>query len=297
MKLTISLFIGLLFFSLNVCSQEVNKIIVKVNNQVITSRDLDEYCKVLAYRFFNNGEEISVDDKEFRENALDGLIEDILVLDKAKQEGIEVSSSRIESKVDQLISSHPSRKDFEESLVEKGLTIVLLRQKIKDQYLLRDVVEKHIKSQVTVSPKEISDYYTKHPEEFYSAVNYSFYIAKSEDKSALEEISNFIEKDGISQTIDQNGDILMKVESDLRELKLGIAKIIENLEINQQRIVKVDGVNYLIFLENKIFPRQLLLEEVKEAIYAYLWDLQFKSEFSKWLEQLKNEALIKRYDQ
>ena len=81
MKQTIVLFIGLLFFSLNVCGQEVNKIIVKVNNQVITSRDLDEYCKVLAYRFFNKGEEISVEDKEFRGNALDGLIEDILVLE------------------------------------------------------------------------------------------------------------------------------------------------------------------------------------------------------------------------
>jgi len=297
MKQTIVLFIGLLFFSLNVCGQEVNKIIVKVNNQVITSRDLDEYCKVLAYRFFNKGEEISVEDKEFRGNALDGLIEDILVLDKAKQEGVEVSPSRIESKVEQLISAHPNRKDFEESLIEKGLTIALLRKKIKDQYLLRDIVDKHVKSRVAVSPKEISDYYIKHPEEFYSAVNYSFYIAKSGDRSVLEEISNLIEKDGISKGLAENGDILMKVESDLGELKLGIAKILENLEIKQHKIAKVDGVNYLIFLENKIFPQQLSLEEVKEAIYAYLWDLHFKNEFSEWLGQLKDNALIKRYDQ
>jgi len=79
MKLNTALLIALLFFSFNVYSQEVSKIIVKVNNQVITSRDLDEYCKVLAYRFSNGNEDISADDQEFRGKALERLIEDTLV--------------------------------------------------------------------------------------------------------------------------------------------------------------------------------------------------------------------------
>ena len=297
MKLNTALLIALLFFSFNVYSQEVSKIIVKVNNQVITSRDLDEYCKVLAYRFSNGNEDISADDQEFRGKALERLIEDTLVLGKAKQEGIEIPFFRVDNKIEQLVSSHPSRKDFEESLIEKGLTIALLRKKIKDQYLLRDIVDKHIKSQVVVSPKEISDYYFKNPEEFYSAVRYSFYIAQSSDESILKKISSIIKNEGISEALIENSDILIKMESDLRELKLGIAKIFENLEIDQCKIVKVDSVYYLIFLEEKIFPTQLSLEEVKEAIYAYLWDLRFKEKFIEWLDELKEDALIKKYDQ
>lgn len=297
MKLNTALLIALLFFSFNVYSQEVSKIIVKVNNQVITSRDLDEYCKVLAYRFSNGNEDISADDQEFRGKALERLIEDTLVLGKAKQEGIEIPFFRVDNKIEQLVSSHPSRKDFEESLIEKGLTIALLRKKIKDQYLLRDIVDKHIKSQVVVSPKEISDYYFKNPEEFYSAVRYSFYIAQSSDESILKKISSIIKNEGISEALIENSDILKKMESDLKELKLEIAKIFENLEINQCKIVRVDSVYYLIFLEEKIFPTQLSLEEVKEAIYAYLWDLRFKEKFIEWLDELKEDALIKKYDQ
>ncbi|MDP8289988.1 MAG: SurA N-terminal domain-containing protein [Candidatus Susulua stagnicola] len=297
MKLNTALLIALLFFSFNVYSQEVSKIIVKVNNQVITSRDLDEYCKVLAYRFSNGNEDISADDQEFRGKALERLIEDTLVLGKAKQEGIEIPFFRVDNKIEQLVSSHPSRKDFEESLIEKGLTIALLRKKIKDQYLLRDIVDKHIKSQVVVSPKEISDYYFKNPEEFYSAVRYSFYIAQSSDESILKKISSIIKNEGISEALIENSDILKKMESDLKELKLEIAKIFENLEINQCKIVRVDSVYYLIFLEEKIFPTQLSLEEVKEAIYAYLWDVRFKEKFIEWLDELKEDALIKKYDQ
>ena len=296
MKLNIALIVGLLVFFANVFGQEVSKIIVRVNNQVITSRDLDEYCSILAYRFLNSGEDISVADKEFREKALEKLIEDTLVLDKAKQEGIEVSRFRVENKIEKLISAHPTRRDFEESLIGKGLTIALLRRKIEDQYRLRDIVDKYIKSQITVSPKEISDYYSEYPEEFYSAIKYIFYIAKSRDKSVMERIANAIKNEGISEALVQHGNMLMKVESDLQELKLGIAKIFENLKVDEYKIEKVDGAYYLILLEDKIFPGQLSLGEVKEAIYAYLWDLHFKEKFIVWVEELRDDALIKKYD-
>ena len=185
MKLNILLAIALIFFSFNLYAEEASKIIVKVNSQIITSRDLDEYCKVLSYRFLDGSEEISADDEEFRKEALERLIEDTLILDKAKQEDIEISPFRIERKVEQLISSYSSREDFQESLEEKGLTIALLRKRIEDQYRLSDIVDKYVRFRVGVSPKEISSYYSEHLDEFYSPIAYHFYIAKSADRSIL----------------------------------------------------------------------------------------------------------------
>jgi len=295
MRLNILLAIALMFFSFNVRGEEVNKIIVKVNNQVITSRDLDEYCKVLAYRFLVGGEEVSADDEEFKKEALERLIEDTLVLDKAKQEGMEISPFRVENKIDQIISSHPTREDFQESLIEKGLTISLLRRKIEDQYLLRDVVDKYVRFRVGVSPTEINSYYSKHPEEFYSALSYVFYIAKSTDRNILEKISDFIEKEGIPQALVQYGDLLIKLESNQDQLRPEISEILESLEIKKHKIVEVDSMFHLIFLEEKFFPEQLLLKEVKDAVHAYLWDVKFKDKFNEWVGQLKENAIIKNY--
>jgi len=295
MRMNILLVIALSVFSFNLCGEEVSKIIVKVNNQVITSRDLDEYCKVLSYRFFDGNEEISVDGKEFKEKVLEKLIEDTLILDKAKQEGIEIAPFRVENKIDQIIASHPTREDFEESLIEKGLTIALLRRKIEDQYRLRDIIDKHVRFRVGVSPKEISSYYLKHPDEFYSPFDYIFYIAKSTDRSILEKISNLIKKEGILQTLAKYNDMLIKLESNLDELRPEISKILEGLEVKKHKIAKVDSIFHLIFLEEKVFPAQLPLEEVKEEIHAYLWDTKFREKFNEWVGQLKEGAVIKNY--
>ena len=295
MRLNILLTIALMIFSFNVRAEEISKIIVKVNNQVITSRDLNEYCKILSYRFLDRSEEISVDDKEFRDKALERLIEDTLILDKAKQEGIEISSFRIENKIDQLISSHSTREDFQKSLEEKGLTIALLRRRIEDQFRLKDIVDKYVRFRVGVAPKEISNYYSEHLDAFYSSPGYIFYIAKSTDRAVLAKISNVIKEEGILQALAQYGDSLIKLELSQDELRPEISEILESLEVKKHKIAKVESMFHLIFLEEKVFPEQLSLGEVKEAIYAYLWDVKFKEKFTEWVGQLKEDAVIKNY--
>ncbi len=296
MRPKVFLVIASLIFSFNVCGEEVSKIIVKVNNHIITSRDLDEYCKILSYRFFSdNNQRISVDDKEFKAEALERLIEDILILDKAKQEGMRIVPFRVESKVEQLVSSHPTREDFEESLTKKGLTIALLRRKIEDQYLLRDIVDKHVRSWVSVLPKEISSYYSKHPEEFYPPLSYVVYIAKSTEASVVGKISNLIEEEGIIKAVAQYDDMLIKLEVNKDELKPGISEIIDGLGVKEHKIKKVGDLFHLIFLEEKVLPEQLPLETVKQAIHDYLWDVKFREKFNQWVGQLREDAIVKNY--
>lgn len=295
MRLSFLTTIILTVFAFTVWGEEVNKIIVKVNNQIITSRDLDEYCEIIALRIFDGDKEVSTADKEFRANALRRLVEDTLVLDKAKQDQVKVSSSRIEGKVNQLISFHPSREEFEQSLKDKGLTITLLRQKVKEQYMLRDAVDRYVKSRISVLPKEISGYYVEYPDKFYSSEGYIFYIAKTKDNSVLEKISRVIKKGRILEAQAQYSNILYKVESNKDELKPRILKLLTSLHPGKHRIEKIDDIFYLIYLEKAIPPYKLPLEKVKEKIYAYLWDVKFREKFARWVDELKKDAVIKNY--
>jgi len=295
MRLSFLTVVILIISAFTVCSEEISKIIVKVNNQVITSRDLDEYCKVLAYRLFDKSEEVLDSNEEFRATALERLIEDTLILDKAKREGIAISRFRIEDKLSRLISSHPSREEFEKSLIEKGLTIALLRKKIEEQYMLRDIIDKYVKSRISILPKEISSYYSQHPEEFYSPPGYVFYIAKSADNSILKKISRVIEEEGILEAQVQYDDMLMKIESNKNELRVEISELLEGLDIGKYRIKKIGDRFYLLLLDGKVFPQVFSLEEVKERIHAYLWDVKFRKKFSLWVDELKEDAVIKSY--
>ncbi len=278
-----------------VWGEDISKIIVKVNKQVITSRDLDEYCKIVALRLFDGEEEASSNDKEFRAKALQRLIEDTLILDKARQDEVNISSSRIEGKIAQLTASYLSREEFEKSLTDKGLTITLLRQKIKEQYMLRSAIDKYVKFQVNVLPKEISSYYVEHPDNFYSPAGYVFYIAKTRDNSILEKMSQVIKGGRILEAQARYSNILHKVESSKDELKPRISEILKSLNPGKHRIKKIDEMFYLIYLEKLIAPHKSSLEEVKEEIYAYLWDLKFREKFNQWVDKLKAGALIKNY--
>lgn len=285
----------MLIFPAAVRSEAVSKVIVKVNDQVITSRDLDEYCQVLSYRIFDADGEVSPDDSEFRNTALERLIEDTLIICKAKQDGIEISPSRVEDKLNKMIASYPSREDFERSLIEKGLTTDLLRKKIEDQYRLRDIVDKYVKSRISISPKEISDYYLRHADKFYSPLEYIFYIAKSADKGFLNEIFAVIEKKGIAEAMLRYSNDMIKLESRSNALKPEIAEIIESLEVKQYKIAKVGNIFCLIFLDGKVFPRQLSLDEAKEMVRAYLWNIKFRDKFNQWVSQMKDSAVIENY--
>jgi hypothetical protein len=98
------------FVSFTLYAEEVSKIIAKVNNQVITSKDLNDFYKILAYRLLSDETDISLDDENFKKEVLDKLIEDKLILDQAKKEKLEVPAAWVEAKLNEMVAASPSRK-------------------------------------------------------------------------------------------------------------------------------------------------------------------------------------------
>jgi len=293
-----ALFLSLfLFLSVTAAirAEEVNKVIARVNSQVITSKDLDDFCKVLAYKLSDEQRPLSDNDKEFKQNALKRLIEDRLILDQAKKENIKIPRIWVDDKLKQMVASYPSREHFEQSLIERGLTITLLKEKISEQFLMREIIEKYVKSSISVSPQQISSYYTANKDSFVSLPSFVFYIAKSPEKNALDEISRFISKQGIEPAQKQYGNMLIEIESDAAELKEDISKILGELKPGESSVNKSGGGFLLVYLKEIIPSKPQPLEAVKERIYAYLRDKKFNERFGEWLEELKEKAVIQIY--
>ncbi len=297
MRLFILTLIACLTLGFLVQAEEITKIIAKVNNQAITSKDLEDYCKVLGLRLSQEEEDLDCSNEKFRKEALEGLIEDKLILDQAKEEKIEVPQSWINSKLEQFIASYPSREEFEYYLLQKDLNITLLKDKIKEQYLMREIIDKYVKSYVSISPAEVNQYYLSNKEKFYSPLKYIFYIVNSKNAGYIREISSFINEKGIFVAESEYGEALVKLESNQEELKKDILHILSDLEKGGHKIKKIGGLYYLVYLEDIIQPRQLLLDEVQEQIYAQLWQEKFNKRFNEWVDELKSKAVVKIYDE
>ncbi|MBD3263705.1 MAG: hypothetical protein GF375_01210 [Candidatus Omnitrophica bacterium] len=272
---------------------EVNYIVAKVNNQVITSKDLEDYKKLLSYRLSESERGADLDEEEVAETSLKRLIEDKLILSEAKKEDIEVPGSQVENRFMAMVSSYPSRQDFEESLSEKGLTITLLKEKIREQYLMQKAIDKYVRSQVDISPQDISRYYEENKESMVSSPIYVIYIAKAQDRDFLKSLGELIVEKDIELAKNLYGDILRKVESEEKELRGEFLSVLKNLREKEFTVFEIEGTEYLIYLHAIKEPRPLSLDEVKEDIYRILWNKEFSRLFAEWIRELEKKSVIK----
>jgi SurA-like N-terminal domain/PPIC-type PPIASE domain len=283
-------------FNAAVQAKEVARVVAAVNNQVITSKDVNDYCAAMAYRLESQDKEVSCSDPKVKREALDRLLEDRLVLAEAKSGEMEVPRGMIEERLNRIRLSYPSREAFDESLIERGLTITSLKEILKEKMLMQTIVEYNVKSFVIVSPQEISDFYQTNKDSFKTPQSYVFFIAESYDYDELKKITETIDAEGIKKAHRDFGALLFAVESTREELKRGLGDILSRLENSSYDIEKVDDHYYLIYRDYVNEPRILSLEEAKEQIDAHLKDIQFKQRFVEWLKQLKETAVIKYYD-
>ena len=290
-------FLALVIFCGEGRCEEVSKVIARVNDEVITSKDLDAYLKVIQYQnsSLEKTSPLWQSRKEMKERVIWSLIEDKLILLKAKQEKIDVPQDWVEQRLNRIISSFPSYKEFEQSLIKEGLTLNLMREKIREQFLIRKVIEKNVISKINITPRQITDYYNKNISRFTLPVRFVYWVVKSPQREVILDIADKIEKEGWEITKQSYKELFFKVEGDKKKLRKEILEVVENLNMGKFKIKKLDNFYYLICLERVIPPQPIPLDEAKEEIYSALWKDEFKKTFRVWIDGLKKEAVIKIY--
>lgn len=269
---------------------EISKIVATVNNEVVTSKDLNDYRKFLEYR----SSQLDFT-PEVEKEILDKLIEDKLILSQAKKQKIEVPKDWLEGKIRGLILSYPSHEDFETSLVKEGLTLNLLKEKLKNQYLMQKVIDKYVRSNISISPQTITNFYNDQTIDFFHPRKYTIWMLKSEDRAVLQELREQIKGYGMD-SLDKDKYGIVRIEVEDKDLKEEIRDIVVRLKEGESMIKELSGVYYLVYLEKNIPPRQVPLEEAGEGIHLYLWQQKFQKAFTEWLDNLKAEAIIKIYE-
>ncbi len=284
-KLKILVFIFIMW-PLLCSSEELNKIVAKVNNSVITLKDVEEYAKSISL------------DKTYPHDykkIVERLIEEKLIIQLAKKDNIKIDEDWVKDRLERLISAYNSYEEFERYLAKEGLSVAKVKERIRESFLIRKAVEKYINSKIEISPIEITNYYNEHIEDFISPLRYICWIAKSNKKDFLEKLADAIKKDGINKVVDGNKEIFFKIDSEGEGLKDEVREVIEKMKDSEFEIKEIEGAYYLIYLVKVIPEHKRFLNEVKEEIYKKLWEEKFSKKFSQWVEKLKKQFMVKIY--
>ncbi len=286
------IFLFLLFaFCPNALAQS-NRIVARVNNEIITQGDLANYQVMLSIR---DSHDLTGRIEDEKEEALSRLIEDRLILLKAKAEDIEVSRDWLDSRIAQLASAYPDFDTFSESLREQGISLSYLRRRFEEQFLMQEIINRKVRAQVSILPGQISQYYKKNMIDFEAPRQVSFLIARSQNEDDLKKISNTLSSQGLDRAKALFDQELSEMCLYLDKLQEPLAEALAELDDGSHKILAIGNTYYLVYRKEMDSPRLLSLSEAQEEVYRRLWQEEFSRKFRQWVDSLKEGAVIETF--
>ena len=275
----------------------VDRIIAVVNQDTITQSEADVYLSIISLQLSQQykGRELDERMKEEKEQLISKMVEDKIILQEAKRKGYQARLERVKERIAQMKSAFASETDFENSLKQKGLTVKDMEDKVADQMIMREVVEREVRDKIVVSPDEVTKFYEKNKSELFNLTETrtveTLYI---ENEAMLANLSEAV-KNGMdfqeAAKLHKSAyarDTISK-EQIRPELQEGFSGL-KALEISDP--VKA-GNGYYIFKIIEILPPKVQsLSEVHDRIYSYLSEEKFAVAMLEWIEGLKEKAYI-----
>jgi len=151
--------------------QVIDGIAAIVGDEVILESEVDEEFYIYQMR---TGAEISSEQaSEIRSGILREMVDEMLLVAKARRDSIAVEEDELESeidrRVDELRERHGSEEALEEALSQEGVTLDelkdLYRGDIERRLLAEKVVREEVHAHIDVTWGEVGEYYEQHKDE------------------------------------------------------------------------------------------------------------------------------------
>ncbi|MFA5320090.1 MAG: peptidyl-prolyl cis-trans isomerase [Candidatus Omnitrophota bacterium] len=276
------------FVSCAVCLAQ-DSIAAIVNKEIITLKELSDYAGFV-------GVQDGAPSAKSRRELLNKLIEDRLILQEAKRSGLKADEPRIKARVEDIKSKYSSEAVFQQTLREQGLVQSDLEEKLREQLLMYEVINKQVKGKVNVDPQEITAYFEEDKNLFELPEERRLeYVITSEEEKAGRVYSAL--KDGKSlkeaaQSVGVTAGTLQMLRNG--KFKKNIEDVVFNLKTGEFSYpLKAENEYYVFRVTGIVDPRRQQLDEVSDEIRDILFTRKFQEELASWLEKLKSKAYIK----
>jgi parvulin-like peptidyl-prolyl isomerase len=272
-------------------------VVAVVNNEVITQKDLNNFINFMKIQLSGQytKEEVEQRVNQMLPDLISRLIEDRLILQAAYKENISVNQSRIDARIEQIKRRYASETDFLNDLTSQGLSLADIETKIREQFLMFEIIDSKVKSKVVVKPQEVTAYYYAHKKDFgESELRWVRFLTVKDL-----EIINELEQSLYSyRNLDQVAAVYSLEITDLgwvtsKQLNEQIAKIVFNLEEGKiSPLMNLEDNNYLFEVKQIQPSKELSLSQMQDEISKYLFEKKMKQALKEWLDELKSKAYI-----
>jgi hypothetical protein len=217
----------LLFASFSGCMDSESNLdhepLIRVGDRILTVLDFNKAFEIAKTAYPHNLKDEPEDYRNARLRLLNQLVVEMIILERAEELNLTISSEEINKAVSEIKSDYPE-DTFEMVLLENAVSYESWQARLKNRLLMQKVVDNELKSQITITPEDIARYY----EENYQATD-----ADAESISADKDINENIIKHLRQQKAEQ------AYKTWIKELKGKYS-----IEINDTQWERLSGSKY-----------------------------------------------------
>lgn len=150
----------------------VNKVVLRVNDQIATLYDYEQRRAGMAQEILRQ-QDLSDDDRrqlmsQVGELAFKDMFEELLLESRAEQLGIEVTEAQIDQQVGQMKQNFGIQTDeqFAQALGQSGMTEPQLRERLRRDLRAREVMGREVQSRIKLDEDDLRRFYQKNRDQF-----------------------------------------------------------------------------------------------------------------------------------
>jgi len=289
----------------------VERIIARVNNEIITQRKYDEEQDNLRRQLTEqySGAELQAQFKEQSKNLLRDLIDQSLMVQKAKDLDINVETDVIKQLDDiRKKNNLGTLEDLETEIGKQGLNYEDYKDQIRRNLLMREVIGREVGSRIQLSRDDARKYYEAHKKEFQSPglVRLGQILVSTEKRKpeeaekrandafaelkAGQRFAEIAKKYSDGPSAEQGGDVGFMKEGSLAP---DVAAMVAKLDLNEFSNPMQTKYGYIIL---KILERYSSgipkFEEVEQRVNEVLYDQRMQPDLRDYMKRLRKESYI-----
>jgi len=304
----------LLFGTISSSEAVVDRVVAVVNQEIITLSEVEKWAKPF-------GEKIITEDRlerreqlqEVYRRVLEKLIEEKLIDQEVKKNGIKISSKEIEATLEEVKRRNTAtQEELERALAAEGLTLDAYKKQIEKGLQRKKLINWSVKVEMKLGEKELRDFYQKNadryrPNESYRPSHILFVVPKDATPDEVKEIKKkcqtVLEKikggsDFGEMVLLYSQDTSSKDMGDLGYFKKGELVPAFEREALRLKIGEVSGIVrtefgfHIIKLLDRKGIEPLPFEEVKERIQTDYYESEMEKAYKQYLSTLKEKSII-----
>jgi len=291
--------------------QIIERIIARVNNEIVTMRQFDSQRSKLHDQLAQqySGSELDEQFKEQSKNLLRDLIDQDLMVEKAKDLNINVDTDVVK-RLDQIRAQMnlPTINDLEKEVEKQGIIWEDFQDNIRRNLLMQRVIEREVGSRIIITDADARKYFESHQKQFDSPGGVRLAeILVATDKHPPTQAQKLANQALASIKAGGKWEDLVKKYSDDSSAQNGgdvgffkdgtllpaISGAIKNVDVNETTGIIHTKYGYMIVkvLERRS-PGVPKFEEVRTDVENALYQTQMQPALRQYLYNLRKESYI-----